>query len=154
MPDRQYCNIKPHRKIRSIQTDFPLSMRYEFCAEKSLLLIFSSDHRKLSIFAKQSFWRLRQRLPVLLAGLHENRPENAKSKDGASGITDWGAKFGIALPSRNGLSHVNRNRDAGRAEKLFWEVLALLNEGNPNFRIQGRRYCALPRRFKDRCDII
>ena len=69
-------------------------------------------------------------------------------------ITDWGAKFGIALPSRNGLSHVNRNRDAGMAEKLFLEVLALLNEGNPNFRIQGRRYCALPRRFKDRCDII
>ena len=31
-------------------------------------------------------------------------------------------------PSRNGLSHANRNRDAGMAEKLFWEVLAHLNE--------------------------
>lgn len=34
------------------------------------------------------------------------------------------------------------------AEKLFWEVLAHLNEISPNFRIQGRRYCALPKRFK------
>ena len=34
------------------------------------------------------------------------------------------------------------------AEKLFWEVLTHLNEISPNFRIQGRRYCALPRRFK------
>ncbi len=50
-------------------------------------------------------------------------------------------------PSRNGLSHANRNRDAGMAEKLFWEVLAHLNEISPNFRIQGRRYCALPRRL-------
>ena len=51
-------------------------------------------------------------------------------------------------PSRNGLSHANRNRDAGMAEKLVWEVLAHLNEVSPNFRIQGRRYCGLPRRFK------
>ena len=36
-------------------------------------------------------------------------------------------------PSRNGLSHANRNRDAGMAEKLFWEVLAHLNEISPNF---------------------
>jgi hypothetical protein len=28
-------------------------------------------------------------------------------------------------PSRNGLSHANRNRDAGMAEKLFWEVKML-----------------------------
>ena len=34
-------------------------------------------------------------------------------------------------PSRNGLSHANRNRDAGMAEKLFWEVLAHLNEISP-----------------------
>ena len=54
-------------------------------------------------------------------------------------------------PSRNGLSHANRNRDAGMAEKLFWEVLAHLNEISPNFRIQGRQYCALPRRFKRMC---
>ena len=47
-------------------------------------------------------------------------------------------------PSRNGLSHANRNRDAGMAEKLFWEVLAHLNEISPNFRIQGRRYGKTP----------
>lgn len=57
-------------------------------------------------------------------------------------------------PSRNGLSHANRNRDAGMAEKLFWEVLAHLNEISPNFRIQGRRYCALPRRFKRMIHVV
>lgn len=51
-------------------------------------------------------------------------------------------------PSRNGLSHANRNRDAGMAEKLFWEVLAHLNEICPGFRIQGHQYCAMPKRFK------
>lgn len=57
-------------------------------------------------------------------------------------------------PSRNGLSHANRNRDAGMAEKLFREVLAHLNEISPNFRIQGRRYCALPRRFKRMIHVV
>ena len=57
-------------------------------------------------------------------------------------------------PSRNGLSHANRNRDAGMAEKLFWEVLAHLNEISPNFWIQGRRYCALPRRFKRMIHVV
>ena len=51
-------------------------------------------------------------------------------------------------PSRNGLSHTNRNRDPRMAEKLFWEVLDHLNGISPNFRIQGRQYCALLRRFK------
>ena len=51
-------------------------------------------------------------------------------------------------PSRNGLSHANRNRDAGMAEKLFWEVLEHLNTISPNFKIQGRQYCAMPKRFK------
>ena len=40
------------------------------------------------------------------------------------------------------------------AEKLFWEVLAHLNEISPNFRIQGRRYCALPRRFKRMIHVV
>ena len=57
-------------------------------------------------------------------------------------------------PSRNGLSYANRNRDAGMAEKLFWEVLAHLNEISPNFRIQGRQYCALPRRFKRMIHVV
>ena len=58
------------------------------------------------------------------------------------------------LPSRNGLSHANWNRDAGMAEKLFWKVLAHLNEISSNFRIQGRRYCALPRRFKHMIHVV
>ena len=51
-------------------------------------------------------------------------------------------------PSRNGLSHANRNRDAGMAEKLFWEVSDHLNTISPDFKIQGRQYCAMPKRFK------
>lgn len=59
-----------------------------------------------------------------------------------------------AAPSRNGLSHANRNRDAAMAEKLFWEVLAHLNKISPMFRIQGRQYCALPRRFKRMIHVV
>ena len=51
-------------------------------------------------------------------------------------------------PSWNGLSRTKWNRDAAMAEKLFREVPVHLNEISPNFRIQGRRYCALQRRFK------
>lgn len=61
---------------------------------------------------------------------------------------------GCAAPSRNCLSHANRNRDAGMVEKLFWEVLAHLNKISPNFRIQGRQYCALPRRFKRMIHVV
>jgi len=49
-------------------------------------------------------------------------------------------------PSRNTLSHANRERDAGMAEKLLWSVLAHLQAESPGFG-QGRR--RLPR-FK-RC---
>ena len=34
------------------------------------------------------------------------------------------------------------------AEKLFWEVSDHLNTISPNFKIQGRQYCAMPKRFK------
>lgn len=57
-------------------------------------------------------------------------------------------------PSRNGLSYANRNRDPRMAEKLFWEVLDHLNGISPNFRIQGRQYCALPRRFKRMIHVV
>ncbi len=57
-------------------------------------------------------------------------------------------------PSRNGLSHANRHRDAGMVEKLFWEVLGHLNTISPNFKIQGRQYCALPRRFKRMIHVV
>jgi len=50
-------------------------------------------------------------------------------------------------PSRNGLSHANRERNADMAEALFWETLGSLQAQAPNFGM-GRKYCGFPRRFK------
>lgn len=50
-------------------------------------------------------------------------------------------------PSRNGLSHANKVRDADMAEKLFWEVLAHLQTRSPKFGYD-RKYSGVPRRFK------
>ena len=49
-------------------------------------------------------------------------------------------------PSKNALSHANRNRDPRMAEQLFWETLDALNRQSPRF--AGRRYRGMPRRFK------
>jgi len=57
-------------------------------------------------------------------------------------------------PSRNAFSHANRNRNPAMAEKLFWSVLEHLEELSPGFRLQGRQYCALPRRFKRAINVI
>ena len=57
-------------------------------------------------------------------------------------------------PSRNGLSHANRTRNAEMAKALFWEVQGHLNEISPRFRMQGRQYCALPRRFKRMIHVV
>ena len=52
---------------------------------------------------------------------------------------------GATPPSRNNLSHANRNRDASFAEELFWKVLNHLQELKPQFaRGRGRPL----RRFK------
>ncbi|MHB1462452.1 MAG: IS4 family transposase [Armatimonadota bacterium] len=51
-------------------------------------------------------------------------------------------------PSRNGLSHANRERNADMGEALFWEVLADMQRQFPGFGFSGRKYCGLPRRFK------
>lgn len=40
---------------------------------------------------------------------------------------------GATAPSRNGLSHANRERPAQMAEKLFWRTLAHLKEQSPGF---------------------
>ena len=40
---------------------------------------------------------------------------------------------GARPPSRNGLSHANKNRDAGFAERVFWEVMAHLQSLTPDF---------------------
>lgn len=52
---------------------------------------------------------------------------------------------GATPPSRNTLSHANRNRDAIFVERLFWEVLKHLQQATPDFaRGRGRPM----RRFK------
>jgi len=50
-------------------------------------------------------------------------------------------------PARNTLSHASRNRNPEMAEALFRETLARLERRSPLF-AAGRRYVALPRRFK------
>jgi len=57
-------------------------------------------------------------------------------------------------PSRNGLSHANRVRNADMAEALFWSVLDHLKRTNPTFALQGRRYGGIPRRFKRVINVV
>jgi hypothetical protein len=53
---------------------------------------------------------------------------------------------GATAPSRNGLSHANRERPARMAEELFWRVLGHLKEQTPGFAAGKRRGPAF--RFK------
>lgn len=57
-------------------------------------------------------------------------------------------------PSRNGLSNSNRVRNADMAEALFWSVMDSLKRTCPNFGIQGRHYCGIPRRFKRVINVV
>lgn len=50
-------------------------------------------------------------------------------------------------PSRNGLSHANRVRNADMAEDLFWSMLEHIGKLHPRFGL-GHKYSGLPRRFK------
>ena len=54
---------------------------------------------------------------------------------------------GCVPPSRNGLSHANRTRNADMSEELFWTTLQTLKEDHPEFMSKGRYYPGLPRRF-------
>jgi hypothetical protein len=54
---------------------------------------------------------------------------------------------GATAPSRNNLSHANKRRDAGLAERLFWTVLEHLQKLSPGF-AAGRRGKGLARRFR------
>ncbi len=54
---------------------------------------------------------------------------------------------GASPPSRNGLSHANRVRNADMAEDLFWSVLKHIQNLHPKFGV-GHKYSGLPRRFK------
>jgi len=56
-------------------------------------------------------------------------------------------------PSRNGLSHANRERNADMAEALFWNTLVHLQTTHPRFGL-GRQYCGLPRRFKRAINVV
>lgn len=53
---------------------------------------------------------------------------------------------GATAPSRNGLSHANRQRPAQMAEDLFWAVMEHLRTDSPGFGIGKRRGAAF--RFK------
>lgn len=53
---------------------------------------------------------------------------------------------GAVAPSRNGISHANRERPAEMAEKLFWRVLEHLKSQSPGFAAGQRRGPAF--RFK------
>jgi hypothetical protein len=50
-------------------------------------------------------------------------------------------------PSRNGLSHANRTRNADMAEELFWLTMQKLKDDHPTFMTKGRCYPGLPHRF-------
>jgi len=54
---------------------------------------------------------------------------------------------GATPPSRNGLSHANKTRDADMMEALFWKMLTHLQNQFPQFGPAGS-YSKLPRRFK------
>jgi Transposase DDE domain/Domain of unknown function (DUF4372) len=60
---------------------------------------------------------------------------------------------GARVPSRNGLSTSNRERDAAMAEALYWAVLAGLCQAQPNFsREHGGKNFAY--RFKRRIHLV
>ncbi len=50
-------------------------------------------------------------------------------------------------PSRNGLSHANKVRNADMAEVLFWRVLEHCKSTSPQFGLSTRAF-KVPRRFK------
>jgi len=51
-----------------------------------------------------------------------------------------------SLPSRNGLSHANRNRNPEMAEDLFWSVFRELKKNTPGFGLNSGG--GVPHRFK------
>ena len=53
-------------------------------------------------------------------------------------------------PSRNGLSHANKTRNADMAEELFWKVYESLSTRYPEFLTSSRNYPGLPYRFRTR----
>jgi hypothetical protein len=60
---------------------------------------------------------------------------------------------GALAPSRNGLSHANKTRNADMAEDLFWSTLKDMQKEHPNFGM-GRNYVGFPKRFKRTINVI
>jgi len=79
---------------------------------------------------------------------------------GLNDVCDWLrlkcaalARFGLTPPSRNTLSHANKERDAQFVEKLFWSTLGHLQHACPDF-AHGRKGKGLLRRFKVRIHAV
>jgi hypothetical protein len=79
---------------------------------------------------------------------------------GLNDVCDWLrlksgvlARFGVTPPSKNGLSHANKDRNAEFAERLFWSVLGHLQHASPGF-AAGRKGKGLLRRFKVRIHAV
>lgn len=60
---------------------------------------------------------------------------------------------GATAPSRNGLAHANKVRNADMAEDLFWRTLSSLQQRHPRFGM-GRKYVGFPRRFKRLINVV
>ena len=65
-------------------------------------------------------------------------------------IGSWSQIRGCTPPSRNGLSHANKTRNADMAEELFWKVYESLSKQYPDFLSSSRNYPGLPYRFRKR----
>lgn len=79
---------------------------------------------------------------------------------GLNDVCDWLrlkaaalSRFGVTPPSRNALSHANKERDALFIEKLFWSVLGHCQHVCPSF-AAGRKGKGLLRRFKVRIHAV
>ena len=59
---------------------------------------------------------------------------------------------GVTPPSKNGLSHANKTRNATMAKDLFWGVLDHLRKLSPGF--AGKNYNGFPRRFKKSINVL
>jgi len=60
---------------------------------------------------------------------------------------------GATPPSRNNLSHANKERDASLAEKVFWAVLGHLQSLQPGF-ARGNRGRGIARRFRRAIHVV
>ena len=60
---------------------------------------------------------------------------------------------GATPPSRNNLSHANKERDASLAEKVFWAVLGHLQSLQPGF-ARGNRGKGVARRFRRAIHVV